>query len=45
MEPCWQCWLKHCKYLNIVTQHVIGRDQLATLAGLIEDHQGAFDKV
>jgi hypothetical protein len=43
-ELCWQCWLKHVQYLSILTQHVISREQLVTLATLIDEHQAAFKK-
>ena len=41
----WTCWLKHAKYLSILTQHVITRPELVELERLIDEHQKAFQKV
>jgi hypothetical protein len=43
-EPCWLCWITHTRYLSILTQHVISREELNNLATLIEEHQSAFAK-
>ena len=43
-EKCWKCWLKHVQYLSILNQHVISREELVTLATLIEEHHAAFQK-
>ena len=44
-EPSWTCWLRHCQYLSIITQHAITRDELPVLAALITEHQEAFAQV